>query len=423
MNAPVVLFVYNRLDHTRNVIDSLSKNTLAKESEIYIYSDAAKNPENLEKVKEVRAFINEESWQANFKKVTIVEAKQNKGLAKSIIGGVGTLIDQYEKVIVVEDDLILSPYFLQYMNDALDYYKDVDNIWAISGYSFPMKSLKKYEHDVFYSYRGCSWGWATWKDRWAKVDWEVKDYEKMMTDKKWQKQFNRGGNDLVHMLGMQMRGEINSWAIRWVFTQSNLNMFTVYPKVSYVLNDGCDGSGTHCGNDDEYDTDIHGCKKKCIFEKLEIDHRIAREFWYKYSDTLDKKIKRNLIKYKAFLAYGIFGVFTTFVNVAIYHFCYNMVAMSNTLSNIVSWFFAVFFAYITNKLWVFESKTWKWKVLCKEVPAFISCRLATGIMDLLIMYVSVDVMHGPAVLMKLLSNVLVIILNYVFSKLIIFKKR
>lgn len=294
MNAPVVLFVYNRLDHTRNVIDSLSKNTLAKESEIYIYSDAAKNPENLEKVKEVRAFIKDESWQANFKKVTIVEARQNKGLAKSIIGGATALIDQYEKVIVVEDDLILSPFFLQYMNDALDYYKDVENIWAISGYSFPMKSLKKYEHDVFYSYRGCSWGWATWKDRWSKVDWEVKDYEKMMMDKKWQKRFNRGGNDLVHMLGMQMRGEINSWAVRWVFTQSNLNMFTVYPKVSYVLNDGCDGSGTHCVNDDEYDTDIHGCKKKCVFEKLEIDHRIAREFWYKYSDTLDKKIKRNL---------------------------------------------------------------------------------------------------------------------------------
>lgn len=423
MNAPVILFVYNRLDHTRNVIDSLSQNTLAKETELYVFSDAAKNPEVTEKINEVRAFINEKSWQEDFKKVTIVEAKQNKGLAESIISGVGSIIEKYEKVIVVEDDLILSPNFLQYMNDALEYYKEVNNIWAISGYSFPMRSLRKYDHDVFYSYRGCSWGWATWKDRWLKVDWEVKDYEKMIHDRKWQKRFNRGGNDLVGMLGMQMRGEINSWAVRWVFSQSNLDMYTVYPKVSYVLNDGCDGSGTHCGTDDEYDTDIHGCKKTCKFEKLEIDQGIAREFWYKYSDTLDKKIKRNLKKYNSFVAYGVFGVLTTCVNILTYYLCYNVAAMSNTISNIASWIFAVSFAYITNKIWVFDSKTWKWEVLCKEIPAFVSCRLATGIMDLIIMYISVDVLHLHAVVMKILSNILVIILNYIFSKLIIFKKR
>lgn len=296
MRAPVVLFVYNRLDHTMNVIDSLAKNLLAKETDLYVFSDAAKTEKGLDKVNEVREYIRKTEWRESFQKVTVVEAEQNKGLAKSIIGGVTSIIEEYGKVIVVEDDLILSPYFLQYMNDALEYYRDVENVWAISGYSFPMKSLEKYDHDVFYSYRGCSWGWATWNDRWKKVDWEVKDYEKMMTDKAWQDRFNRGGSDLVGMLGMQMRGEINSWAVRWVFTQSNLDMYTVYPKVSYVLNDGCDGSGTHCGNDDQYDTDIHGCKKKCTFEKLEIEKNIAREFWYKYSDTLDKKIKRNLKK-------------------------------------------------------------------------------------------------------------------------------
>ena len=106
------------------------------------------------------------------------------------------------------------------MNGALDYYKNVPNIWSISGYSFPMKSLKNYPHDVFYSYRGSSWGWATWLDRWVKTDWEVKDYEKMMQDKEWLNRFKRGGADLPGMLGLQMEGKNITWAVLWVFTQS-----------------------------------------------------------------------------------------------------------------------------------------------------------------------------------------------------------
>ena len=279
-----------------NVIESLSKNLLADETDLYIFSDAAKTESGLEKVAAVREYIRRNDWRDSFKMVAIVEAEQNKGLAKSIIGGVTSILEKYGKVIVVEDDLVLSPYFLKYMNGALDYYKDVPDVWSVSGYSFPMRSLKNYPHDVFYSYRGCSWGWATWLDRWGKTDWEVMDYPQFMADKKWQKRFNRGGADLTGMLGMQMEGKINSWAIRWVFTQSNLGMYTVYPKNSYILNDGCDGSGTHVGATEEYSTNIEAGVLKCRFERLKIDKKISREFWYKYSDTLDKKIIRNLKK-------------------------------------------------------------------------------------------------------------------------------
>ena len=296
MNAPVVLFVYNRLDHTTNVIGSLADNILAKDTDLYVFSDAAKNEKALAQVNAVREYIRETDWQKKFAKVTIVEAEQNKGLAKSIIAGVTDVLEKYGKVIVVEDDLVLSPYFLNYMNDALEFYEKDQKIWSISGYSFPMKSKDNYPHDVFYSYRGCSWGWATWLDRWVKSDWEVKDYSTFMQDKNWQKKFNRGGADLTEMLTHQMEGRINSWAIRWVFTQSNLDMYTVYPKNSYVLNDGCDGSGTHLGSTDEYQTEILESGLNCQFETLEIDEKIAKEFWYKYSDTLDKKIVRNLKK-------------------------------------------------------------------------------------------------------------------------------
>ena len=128
-------------------------------------------------------------------------------------------------------------------------------------------------------------------------------------------------------------------------------------------------------------------------------------------------------KHKSFIAYGVFGVLTTIVNIVTYNICYNNLGISNTLSNIAAWILAVTFAYLTNKVWVFDSKSWKWEVLRREVPAFISCRLATGVLDIVIMFICVDIMGLHALLMKVISNVLVIILNYVFSKLVIFKKK
>lgn len=296
MLAPIILFVYNRLDHTQGVIETLLKNTLAKESEFYIFSDAAKTENGVEKVNEVRKFIRDDSWHTGFKKVSIIEAEKNKGLAKSIIGGVSEIIQKYGKVIVLEDDLKLSPYFLEYMNDALEYYREDEKIWSISGYSFPMKSLKKYSHDIFYSYRGCSWGWATWADRWETVDWQVKEYEQFINDPKWIEHFNRGGVDLTNMLKMQMDGKIDSWAIRWCFSQSNQDMYTVYPRISYLENAGCDGSGIHSSVYDEYYTDMSQCVPKCKFETLKIEKKIAKEFQMKYKDTIRKKIRRRLQK-------------------------------------------------------------------------------------------------------------------------------
>lgn len=134
-------------------------------------------------------------------------------------------------------------------------------------------------------------------------------------------------------------------------------------------------------------------------------------------------LKKLFVKYKSFIAYAVFGVFTTIVNIVVYNVCYAKLGMSNTLSNIFAWILAVTFAYLTNKVWVFDSKSWAWETLRREIPTFVSCRIATGVMDIVIMYICVDIMGWHALLMKMMSNVLVIILNYIFSKLIIFKKR
>ncbi len=135
-----------------------------------------------------------------------------------------------------------------------------------------------------------------------------------------------------------------------------------------------------------------------------------------------EKIKELLKKYKFIILYGIFGVLTTIINIVTYALCYDVFNISNVVSNIIAWVLSVLFAFITNKIWVFESKCFDFKIFIKELWNFIVCRLATGALDLGIMYVGVDLLKGPALILKIASNIIVIILNYVMSKLFVFKK-
>ncbi len=241
--APLVLFVYNRLDTTKKTIENLKKNTLAKDTDLFIFSDAAKNDSGKEKVQNVRDYIHKIT---GFRSIKIVEAEKNKGLANSVITGVTDIIVKYGKVIVVEDDLLTAPQFLQFMNDALEFYKEDRRIWSISGYQYPIKMPAKYNETVYASYRASSWGWATWLDRWESIDWLIGDYKKYRYNPIRILSFCKGGTDLDKMLRYQMQGKLDSWAIRWCYNQSRQNKYTIYPVKSLVDNIGTDGSGTHC---------------------------------------------------------------------------------------------------------------------------------------------------------------------------------
>ena len=292
MVAPVVIFVYARPDHTKKTIESLAKNYFADETEVYIYSDASKNKKTLQQVELVREYIKSLPQRNIFKSVKIFKAKLNKGLANSVISGVTEIIEQYGKVIVVEDDLIFSPDFLQYMNKALNYYEGYNNIWSISGYTFKIKIPKDYKNDIYLSYRGCSWGWATWKDRWEKVDWDVLDYQNFKNNKELRLKLNRGGRNMSNGLDAQMQSKIDSWAIRWCYAQSKLDMLTVYPIVSRIKNIGLDGTGTHSGITSKYNAVISNGTDKCEFEPLDLDARIVKAFKNQFGTDFDYIIIR-----------------------------------------------------------------------------------------------------------------------------------
>lgn len=247
--APVVIFAYNRLEHLKKLFCSLEECTLASETEVYIYQDGPEpRKQDSKNVKEVRAFLESYVVSNNhFKKCILTTQNEHKGLANSVILGVSNVINQYGRVIVLEDDLIVTKDFLLYMNRALSYYHQDKAIWSVSGNGNETELLNKYDKDVFFDVRGDSWGWGTWKNRWNKVDWQVKDYPFFKYNWIAQYKFNRGGNNLSNMLDMQMLNKIDSWAIRWWYSQHRHKMLTVYPTHALVYNIGFDGTGTHCG--------------------------------------------------------------------------------------------------------------------------------------------------------------------------------
>ncbi|KNH16809.1 sugar transferase [Priestia megaterium] len=272
--APVVLFVYNRPEHTQHTINALKKNQLARKTDLFIFCDAPKNPEDTDKVKQVRNIISNVS---GFKNISVQCAQSNKGLACSIIEGVNEIINIYGKVIVLEDDLITSSFFLKYMNEALDTYITNERIWSISGYTPNIKFPTAYEEDIYMAGRGCSWGWATWKERWNSIDWEMESYYTFIKNRNKKKEFNEGGNDLTYMLKDQIFKRIDSWAIRWVYNQFIQGKYTIYPTKSLVKNIGTDASGTHSSSTQKYDVYLYE-GEPYLPEDISVNPEIKKSF-------------------------------------------------------------------------------------------------------------------------------------------------
>lgn len=222
-------------------MEALQKNALAKDSDLIIYSDAPKKPEAADAVREVRAYLREI---AGFKSVKIIERDKNWGLANSIIDGVTSVVNEYGRIIVLEDDLVVTPHFLDFMNRALDRYENEQQVIQISGYMFPVKL--NIQDDALFLPLTTSWGWATWQRAWQLFDADAKGYAQVKADLALRKRFNLdGAYDYFSMLEDQLAGRVDSWAVRWQLSAFLNDALTFYPKHSLVVNAGFDGMGTH----------------------------------------------------------------------------------------------------------------------------------------------------------------------------------
>lgn len=247
--APIALFVYNRPWHVRQTLESLRKNYLSEQSVLYIFADGAEptaDQDSLDRIAEVRKIIREKQW---CKEVHIIEREKNKGLANSIISGVSQLISEFGKVIVLEDDMLTSPFFLQFMNEALDFYENEEQVASIHAYIFDIEDLPS---TFFLKDPGC-WGWATWARGWRLFEHDGKKLMKEIQEKKLIKRFNyEDSYPYFLMLEKQVKGENDSWAIRWYASLFLKNKLTLYPHQSLVYNIGNDASGTHATGEENY---------------------------------------------------------------------------------------------------------------------------------------------------------------------------
>ena len=249
--SPIVLFVYNRPWHTAQTTESLRKNELAGKSELFIFSDAPGDNEQIEKVAAVRQYLKTID---GFKQITIIEREENLGLANSIISGVTDIVNRYGKVIVLEDDLLLSPYFLSYMNNALNLYENEEKVMHVSGYVFPLDG----ELPETFFLRGltASWGWGTWKRAWSMFNPNAYELLALVTKREEMiRDFDLNGSyDYLQMLRGFIEGKNNSWAIRWYASVFLAGGYALWPSRSLVRNIGFDDSGTHCDRTDVFYT-------------------------------------------------------------------------------------------------------------------------------------------------------------------------
>lgn len=245
--APIVLFVYNRPWHTQKTIEALQKNQLALHSDLYIYSDAAKTEADQSKVLEVRQYIQSID---GFKTVTVIERNRNYGLADSIMDGVTTVVEKYGKIIVLEDDLLTSPYFLKYMNEALYIYRDDEKVMSISAYMYPIKATLP---DTFFTYFTSCWGWGTWKNAWSHFERNPLGLLHSMKRNEIHKFNINGSDDLWRQVKLNVKGKIFTWAVFWYATVFKRGGLVLHPSISLTMNIGHDGTGVHCGSTLSYE--------------------------------------------------------------------------------------------------------------------------------------------------------------------------
>ena len=252
MLAPILLFTYNRPNHTKYTVEALLQNKEASGSLLIIYSDASKNENDIEIVKQTREYLHNIK---GFRAIEIVEREKNYGLSDNMVDGVTNVVKQYGKAIVLEDDLLTAPYFLQYMNNALTLYEHEHDVVCIHGYVYPTKQTLP---ETFFLRGADCWGWATWKRGWAVFNPDAKSLLQQIKEAQLERSFDFNGTyPYTKMLEMQVDKKVNSWAIRWYASAFLQNKLTLYPGNSLVANIGLDGSGTHCGTNKQFEINLY----------------------------------------------------------------------------------------------------------------------------------------------------------------------
>lgn len=291
--APITLFCYNRPEHLRRTVEALQKNELASESELIIYSDGPKTDADAAKVNAVREYIRTIS---GFKSVKINASPANKGLASSVIDGVTEVVNQYGRIIVLEDDVLTSKYFLKFMNDALNTYENCTEVLAIGSWNY-FAHPQKIKSDFFLRLPD-SIGWATYQRSWVLFEGNSQFLLDQLQKRNLIDKFNMDKSYRYdEMLKYQITGKIDSWAIRWTATAILNDKLTYYPQYSMTKHIGFDAAATHCKDDYDLNRDLElaTCTLNQIRQSI-VENPLAVKYWKKFWGKFNKTDYKNNIK-------------------------------------------------------------------------------------------------------------------------------
>ena len=309
--APIILFVYNRPWHTQQTIEALLKNFEAFKSDLYIFADGLKSTATEKQsidFHKTREYIHTIS---GFRSVTIIESEQNKGLGNSIIYGVTKTLEEYDSVIVLEDDIVVSPHFLRFMNESLYCYNNHEKVIGICGVNYSSES--KVKENSFFIRGGDCGGWATWKRAWKLFNPNAKvllDY--IIKHKRIQKDFTFNGTMYyMDLLRAVVEGKNDSWAIRWYASTFISEGLCLYPRKSLVQNIGFgdEATNTKSSERDIVFTRIKASEEYVEYTKIPIkENKVARKEFESIYESLQyypkisicKKIKRWIKKVIAY---------------------------------------------------------------------------------------------------------------------------
>jgi hypothetical protein len=270
--APIGLSTYSRISHLKQTVDALQKNTLAKQSELFIFSDAPKQGDE-SKVEAVRHYLRTVN---GFKSVNVIEREENSRI-KNSRGGMRMLLERYGRMIFLEEDIITAPYFLSFMNQALEQYQHDTRIFSVSAYCPPINIPDDYELNIFFLKRFNAWGFGIWKDRFEQVkNISPDEYEHFIADKQKKTQFGQeGGEDMLAMLKLDAYGEIDAFDVKAMYAQFLSNQYTIYPTESLTINNGMDGTGLHCGKTTKFSVMLSTKNVFSFPEQMKVDLRIV----------------------------------------------------------------------------------------------------------------------------------------------------
>jgi hypothetical protein len=288
-NAPILFLAFRRPDKTLQVLESLSANKESSSSELHCFIDGPRNKDDKIKISEVKAVIRSKRWAG---KLYIHESDANRGCAQQLISSVTALVQEKGKVIIIEDDNLLSPYFLGYMNRGLDHYKDHPRVMEVTGYMFP---IKKNNLPSGFLRGNCGWGWGTWDDSWKNFEPDGQKLISQFTEKKQKYEFNfHNSFNYFDMLKNQVEGKIGGWDIRWYASIFLNNGYTLYPGVALVKNIGFDGSGTNTGETKNFERELSSNPKIIFPDKIIESEELLEETiqFFKFLSGEKKYLKK-----------------------------------------------------------------------------------------------------------------------------------